>query len=91
MTLVASVSDYSRLILIGEPGSGWRATFDIIPGGRVLVGRPNHATRNMSSVAYLPSRAVSRMHAIISMEADGVSRPLALDPRLLCSQESQVF
>lgn len=67
------VSDHGKLILIGEPGSGWRAAFDIIPGGRVMVGRPNHASRNMSTVAYLPSRAVSRMHAIITMEEDGVS------------------
>lgn len=67
------LGDYPKLVLIGEPGSGWRAVFDIVPGGRVLVGRPNHASRNMSSVAYLPSRAVSRMHAVISMEADGVS------------------
>ena len=65
--------DCPKLVLIGEPGSGWRATFDIIPGGRIMVGRPNHASRNMTSVAYLPSRAVSRMHAVISMEEDGVS------------------
>jgi hypothetical protein len=38
-----------------------------------MIGRPNHATRNMSSVAYLPSRAVSRMHAVISIEEEGVS------------------
>ena len=67
-----AAGDHPKLVLIGEPGSGWRASFDIIPGGRVMIGRPNHASRNMSSVAYLPSRAVSRMHAVISMEEDGV-------------------
>lgn len=61
-------------MLIGEPGSGWRATFDVYSGHRIMVGRPNHASRNLSSVAYLPSRAVSRMHAIITMEDDGVSQ-----------------
>lgn len=64
--------DHPKLVLVGEPGSGWRAAFDIIPGMRVMVGRPNHASRNMATVAYLPSRAVSRMHAVITMEEDGV-------------------
>lgn len=67
------IGDHAKLVLVGEPGSGWRASFDIIPGMRVMVGRPNHASRNMATVAYLPSRAVSRMHAVITMEEDGVS------------------
>ncbi|KAF8317078.1 hypothetical protein DL93DRAFT_2095842 [Clavulina sp. PMI_390] len=67
----AASSDYPKIILIGEPGSGWRAAFDIIPGSRIMVGRPTHVSKNFNAVAHLPSRAVSRMHAIISIEPDG--------------------